>query len=406
MTDEVGELVLSDNYLQTQAISVAGAGGAGLMEEQARFMRVLEKAGHLNRAIEFLPDEEEIAARAARGLGLTRPELAVLLAYSKITLYDQLLDSNLPDDPRMADDLVKYFPKALRRDFRDAIERHRLRREIIATYATNSMVNRVGPTFVTEMTDKTGAGPGDIARAYTVSRDAFALRVLWTSIESLDNKVPAAIQYEMITATQGLMNRTIPWFLINVPQPLDLGAEAANYTPGVEELTASLDRVICEEDRVQLDEQAGRWESQGVPADLARRVASLGILASALDITRIARLCRRDVPDVASVYFELGHRFGMEWLRSRAAKVKTENHWQKQAVSAIIDDLYGLQSDLTARILSDGESHEAAITTWAAARQGPVDRINHLLTELRGVARVDLAMLAVANRQLRGLIAS
>ena len=203
MTDEVGELVLSDNYLQSQAISIVGAGGAGLLEEQARFMRVLEKAGHLNRAIEFLPDEEEIAARAARGLGLTRPELAVLLAYSKITLYDQLLDSNLPDDPRMVDDLVKYFPKALRRDFRDAIERHRLRREIIATYATNSMVNRVGPTFATEMADRTGAGPGDIARAYTVSRDAFALRVLWTGIESLDNKVPAATQYEMITATQG-----------------------------------------------------------------------------------------------------------------------------------------------------------------------------------------------------------
>jgi len=377
-----------------------------LLEEQARFMRVLEKAGHLNRAIEFLPDEEEIAARSARGLGLTRPELAVLLAYSKITLYDQLLASNLPDDPRMVDDLVKYFPKALRRDFRDAIERHRLRREIIATYATNSMVNRVGPTFVTEMTDKTGAGPGDIARAYTVSRDAFALRGLWTGIESLDNKVPAATQYEMIVATQTLMNRTIPWFLIHAPQPLDLGVEAANYTPGVEELTASLDRVMCEEDRAQLNEQAGRWENQGVPADLARRVASLGILASALDITRIARLSRRDVPDAAQVYFELGHRFGMEWLRFRAAKVKTENHWQKQAVSAIIDDLYGLQSDLTARILNDGESHEAAITTWAAARQGPVDRINQLLTELRGVARVDLAMLAVANRQLRGLIAS
>jgi glutamate dehydrogenase len=406
MTDEVGELVLSDNYLQPQAISVAGASGVGGLEEQARFMRVLEKAGHLNRAIEFLPDEEEIAARAGRGLGLTRPELAVLLAYSKITLYDQLLDSNLPDDPRMVDDLVKYFPKALRRDYREAIERHRLRREIIATYATNSMVNRVGPTFVTEMADKTGAGPGDIARAYTVSRDAFALRALWTSIESLDNKVPAAIQYEMIAATQGLMNRTIPWFLINAPQPLDLGAEAANYTPGVEELTASLDNVVCEEDRVQLGEQAGRWESQGVPADLARRVASLGVLASALDITRIARQCRREVPDAAQVYFELGHRFGMEWLRFQASRVKTENHWQKQAVSAIIDDLYGLQTDLTARIFNDGEAHEAAIATWAAARHGPVDRINQLLTELRGVARVDLAMLAVANRQLRGLIAS
>src|SRR4051794_16724584 len=268
MTDEVGELVLSDNYLQPQAISVAGASGVGGLEEQARFMRVLEKAGHLNRAIEFLPDEEEIAARAARGLGLTRPELAVLLAYSKITLYDQLLASNLPDDPRMVDDLVKYFPKALRRDFRDAIERHRLRREIIATYATNSMVNRVGPTFVTEMADKTGAGPGDIARAYTVSRDAFALRGIWTGIEALDTKVPAATQYEMIVATQALMNRTIPWFLINAPQPLDLGAEAANYTPGVEELTANLDRIICEEDRAQVGEQAGRWESQGVPADL------------------------------------------------------------------------------------------------------------------------------------------
>ncbi|UEM21104.1 NAD-glutamate dehydrogenase [Skermanella mucosa] len=406
MTDEVGELVLADNYLQTQAISVAGMGGAESLEGHVRFMRLLEKSGHLNRAIEFLPDDEEISSRTSRGQALTRPELAVLLAYSKITLYDELLGSNLPDDPRMAEDLVKYFPKALRRDFREAIERHRLRREIIATYTTNSMVNRVGPTFLSEMMEKTGMGPGDIARAYTVSRDAFALRTVWTAIEALDNRVPAACQYEMILATQALLHRTVPWFLINAPQPLDLGAEAANYTPGVERLAADLGAVLCEEDMRLLDQRATHWTEQGVPADLARQVASLGILASGLDVTRIARLCRREVPAVALVYFELGHRFGMEWLRCQAVQVKTENHWQKQAVSAIIDDLYGLQSDLTARVLNDGQDHTGAIDAWAASRQGPVERIRQLLTELRGVTRVDLAMLAVANRQLRGLIAS
>ena len=260
MTDEVGELVLSDNYLQTQAISVVSAGGVGLLEEQARFMRVLEKTGHLNRAIEFLPDEEEIAARAARGLGLTRPELAVLLAYSKITLYAQLLESNLPDDPRMADDLVKYFPKALRRDFRDAIERHRLRREIIATYATNSMVNRVGPTFVTEMADKTGAGPGDIARAYTVSRDAFALRVLWTGIESLDNKVPAATQYEMIMATQALDEPDDPL----VP---DQRPPAARPGGGGRQLYAR---------RGGIDGQPGQGGLRGGPGTVGRAGGALG----------------------------------------------------------------------------------------------------------------------------------
>ncbi|EWY40487.1 NAD-glutamate dehydrogenase [Skermanella stibiiresistens SB22] len=406
MTDEVADLVLSDNYLQTQAISVAGMGGADLLEGQVRFMRQLEKSGHLNRPIEFLPDDEEISSRTARGQALTRPELAVLLAYSKITLYDELLASNLPDDPRMAEDLAKYFPKALRRDYRDAIERHRLRREIIATYTTNSMVNRVGPTFVSEMMEKTGMGPGDIARAYTVSRDAFALRGIWTSIEALDNAVPAACQYEMIIATQALLQRTIPWFLINAPQPLDIGVEAAGHTPGVEELAADLDTVLSEEDRVLLAGRTERWVNQGVPEDLARKVASLGTLASALDVNRIARLCRRGVPVVARIYFDLGHRFGMEWLRSQAVGIKTENHWQKQAVNAIIDDLYGLQSDLTARILNDAEDAETAIDTWVAGRQGPVDRIRQLLTELRGVTRVDLAMLAVANRQLRGLIAS
>jgi glutamate dehydrogenase len=405
MTDEVADLVLSDNYLQTEALSIAERSGGDLLESQSRFMRVLERSGHLNRAIEFLPDDEELGGRRSKGQGLTRPELAVLLAYSKITLYQDLLASDVLDDPKLIDDLVKYFPKPLRRDFHEAIERHRLRREIIGTYTTNSMVNRVGPTFVLDMMEKTGMGPGDVARGYTVAREAFALRSLWAGIEGLDNQVPAATQYDMFQETQRLMNRAVAWLLINGHHPLDLTAEAEIYTPGVEALAANLDGVLHEEERAALDERANGWVRQGVPEYLARRVASLPVLAAALDLSRIARQIGYEVPAVASVYFAAGDRFGIEWLRRQAARIKSENHWQRQAVTAIIDDLFAHQTDLSVRVLRDGANPVRAIDDWAASRPGPVERIGQLLQELHSVPRLDLAMLAVANRQLRGLIA-
>ena len=407
MTDEVAGLVLSDNYLQTQALTVARAQGPDLLEAQARFIRALEKAGRLNRAIEYLPDEEELSARLADREGLTRPELAVLLAYAKITLYDDLLASDLPDDPFMADDLIRYFPKPLRKSHGDAIARHRLRREIVATSITNSLVNRTGPTFVKEMMEKTGMGPADVTRAYAIVRDAFGLRGLWTGIESLDTVVPAALQTAMLLETVRLTERAAAWFLASCHQPLDIAKETEAFRPGIEALMGGLDNVLDAEEAARLVARVASYVEQGVPDDLARRVAALPVLAAAPDLVRIAGRTGRDVAAVAAVYFMLGRRFGLEWLRDKAATAKADNHWQKQAIAALVDDLFAHQTALTVRVLeaTDELPAEAPVDGWIALRRPVVERVEQLLSELRTQPHVDLSMLAVANRQLRGLTA-
>ncbi|WP_372399538.1 NAD-glutamate dehydrogenase [Azospirillum sp. HJ39] len=405
MTDEVAGLVLADNYRQTQALTIAEAQGASLLEAQARFIRNLEKTGRLNRAIEYLPTDEELAQRMAERRGLTRPELAVLLAYAKITLYDELLASELPDDPATVEDLLRYFPQPLREGQRDAIFRHRLRREIVATAVTNSLVNRVGPTFVRDMVEKTGLGPADVARAYAIARDVFQLRPLWDAIDALDTVVPAALQTALMLETVHLMDRAVAWFLAHSPHPLDMGGESAAFRPGVEALAAGLDRFLDAEESSRLAARVADAIAQGVPEDLARRIAALPVLAAAPDLVRIAERTGRAVEGVASVYFGLGRRFGLEWLRDRASGAKVDNHWQRQAVAAIVDDLFAHQSALTVRVLESEGDEAAAVDGWIASRSLVVDRVEQLLAELRAQPVVDLAMLAVANRQLRGLIA-
>ncbi|MCH8991984.1 MAG: NAD-glutamate dehydrogenase [Acidobacteria bacterium] len=198
MDDEVGRLVLRSNYQQTQALSVAEAHGVELLDSGRRLMRSLERDIGLDRTIEFLPDEETLDERRKSGIGLTRPELSVLLGYGKMALFDALIDSDLPEDPYLAVDLERYFPEPLRKDFKAAIHRHGLRRQIIATVATNSMVNRVGAAFVNQIAEETEFSADQIARAYTITRDSFRLRPLWEEIEGLDNTAPSATQTAML----------------------------------------------------------------------------------------------------------------------------------------------------------------------------------------------------------------
>ena len=244
MTDEVAELVLRDNYLQTQAISVSESQGAAALDKQKRMMRELERAGRLDRRLEKLPDDEELDERLAAGRGLTRPEIAVLLAYGKLWLYDRLLASSLPDDPERRDDLLLYFPEPLRERFRADLEGHRLRREIIATHVTNSMVNRVGPTFASRLGGETGAAPAEVARAYTIARDAFDLRGVWAKIEALDNRVEAALQIHLIREVGRLVEAATRWFLRHEAVGMGTTARVEEFQPGARALWRALDRVL------------------------------------------------------------------------------------------------------------------------------------------------------------------
>jgi glutamate dehydrogenase len=410
MTEDVGRLVLRHNYLQSQALSVAETLSFTLLDQQTRFMRTLERASKLDRVIEFLPDDEIMRERLTQRIGLTRPELAVLLAYSKMTLYDELLPSDLPDDPRLVEDLIDYFPSALKAEFRPQIEKHRLRREIIATLVTNSLVNRMGSTFVHVIREKTGQPPSAVARAYAITRETFRFRKLWTAIEALDNKVEATVQTQMLIEINRLAEPATSWFLRNGAHPLDVSSLLAEAKPGIAALEACMHGLISDTDREELDQSAAALVEKGVPADLARRVASMSHLVSSLDIVRIATRAGIKVEEAAAVYYRIGTLFYLDWLREGARQLIGDNHWDRLAVFAIIDDLYGHQRDLTSAVLADtkdaGGTRDAdgTIEAWRAKRAVPVQRIDQLFGDLRQVGKVELSMLAVANRALRSVM--
>ena len=405
MTDEVAELVLRHNYQQTQALSVARSHGFRALGRQQRMIRMLERAGLLNRAIEYLPDDEEIADRQNARQGLTQPEIAILLAYAKNTTYQKLLESDLPDDPMLVEDLIRYFPRPMRKAHKDAIERHRLRREIIATVVTNSMINRAGPTFVTEMQDRTGLDASEIARAYTIVRETFGLRPIWQAIEDLDNKVPAAAQTRMFVETGRTVERMTAWFLQNGRHPLDIRAHIDEFRPGVETLRDNLEALMAPEQVTETKERAARFAGPGVPEKLAQAIGRLKALSTACDIVRLAEDANRPVEAVGETYFLLGSRFRLDWLRHHANLVAPESSWYQLALGAIIEDLWGTQGALTGKVLSDGEAGTAAIETWAKGRREAVGRVESIVEELEQHGTVDLAMLTVANRELRSLTA-
>ena len=405
MTDEVGRLVLRDNYEQTQAISITQSLGESVLDEQARFMRALEKQGKLDRAIEGLPDDETIAERHAARQGLTRPEIAIVLAYSKIVLFADLLASDFLDDPLLVHDLADYFPKLLRERFHPAIERHRLRREIIATYVTNNMINRVRPTFVMQMTDETGKSVSDVARAFTIIRESFDLRSIWREIETLDNKLPARVQTEMMIEVGRLLERAVLWLLRSDYEKLDINAYVSEFRPQITALADRLGEVLPSSLTGGLEARAAELVEDGIPAPLARRVASLGVMAAALDIVRLTR-SGRAVGEVAGVYFQVGARFGLDRLRAAGSAIAADTPWQKQAVSALIDDLFTYQSTLASKVIAETDGAADPVDNWLTTRSRYVERVDQTMNDVRAAQSVDLAMLTVAARQLRALVES
>ena len=405
MTDQVAALVLRDNYFQTQSLSIAGRVAPALLDAQHRFIQFLEKAGRLDRAIEFLPPDEVIAERRAKKLGLTAPERAVLLAYSKMWLSDAFVDSNLPEDEWIATALGRYFPQALREAYAGVMPRHPLRREIVATHVVNSMVNRVGSTFVHRLIETTGAHAPEIVRAYLLQREIFGYVPLWQSIEALDNKVPDQIQSEMLIEAGRLTVRATSWFLRSrrLTEPMEQTIE--RFQPGVETLYAELGRLLDAPARSQIDIQAVRWTQAGVSREIAARVAALDTLFAALDIVEVADATTRAVPTVAGVYFKVSSKLGIAWLRDRIGQIPGDSHWQGLAKSSMRDDLAGLARTLAANALAAGATDEPAelVAKWERANRDALDRAARLLGELRAAPAPDLAMLSVGLRELRNL---
>ncbi|HEU0218772.1 MAG TPA: NAD-glutamate dehydrogenase [Stellaceae bacterium] len=403
MTDDVASLVLRDNYLQGEALSVAEAQGAAALDRQARLMRELEKQGRLDRALEFLPDDEEIAVRAAARRGLTRPELSVLLAYAKMSLDHELVQSDLPDAPELAAELIAYFPSALRDRFRAQIAAHPLHREIVATAVANDVVNRGGLTFVHDLQARSGRAAAEIARAYGIVRDAFALPSLWGEIKALDNTVAASVQYEMLLDIGVIIEHAALWLLRQ--GRLDMDRETRRLAPAVAHLAETVADLLPAAERVLYDRRVARLRDAGIPAAVAAGVGGIIFLTTAFEIGDLAERAGQPIDRAARTFYGVGARFALDELRDAARRLPAETSWQKAAVETLIDDFYGLQADLTERILKaapTGDDGAAdAISGWIAGRTAQLAPAEAIAAELRAATSPDLAMLVVAGRQLR-----
>jgi glutamate dehydrogenase len=406
MTDDVAALVLRDNVFQTQSLSVTGRIAPRMLDAHQRFVQFLEKTGRLNRTLEFLPSDEEVAERRAAGKGLTSPERAVLLAYSKIWLYDELLASTLPDDPWVATALERYFPTALRKRYAQYMARHPLKREIIATYVTNSMVNRVGATFIHRILEATGAKPPETVRAYLLNREVFGFVELWKEIEALDNVIDDAVQSAMLIDTRRLIERGASWFLRSRRLTEDMGATIAHFAPQVAALATRLSQLLDAGERERIDAEVADYVAKGVPQTLAMRVVAFDTLYAALDIIEVAGATRRSPEAVAELYFQLSTRLGLPWLREKMTALPADAHWRILAKGAMLDDLSSLQRTITGEALAaakDGVEAGALVAAWEERNRRSIERATQLLAELRAATPVDAAMLSVALRELHNL---
>ncbi len=398
MTDDVAALVLRDNYFQTQALSIAGRQGVALIDQQARFIRFLERIGQLNRGIEYLPTDDQIKERKARGVGLTSPEMAVLLAYSKMWLSDELMASDLPEDPWIGQALERYFPALLRDKYGAYIPRHPLKREIIVTHVLNSMVNRVGSTFVHRLSEATGAKPALVVRAYLATREVFGYVPLWQQIEALDNSVGDAVQAQMINELGRLGTHATTWFLRSRRLAEPMEQVVKRFAPAVDTLRARL------ASEGPTSARAAAWAQAGVPAPIVQDVLCADGLFAALDIAEIADATQRPLAEVSDVHSGLGQRLGLARLRQQIDALPFDSYWQTLAKVALGDDLAGLQRSIAHDVVSHGQGGAAEmLAAWEQRNRDPMERAQRMLAELGDAKGVDLAMVSVALRELRNL---
>ena len=405
MTEEVAELVLRDNELQNQALSNAEAQGHHILESRARLIRDMERKGLLNREIEFLPSEEELAERRAKKQGFTRPELAVILAYSKLALYEEVLESSLPDDAYFESDLLHYFPTPMQKKYTDEINHHQLRREIVATVLTNSMVNRVGSAFFYTMAEDNSVATCDVARAFTVVRDAFHLRPVWCAIEDLTGSVKASVQSELFVEINRFVAHITGWLLRNIPQPIDLSTVMKSFAPGIDELIKLADSIASPALKDAVLTKQKYFINLGVPKDLALRITHLEILASACDIVQVANTAKLPVKTVGEIYFTIGQHLRLGWLRLAADKVVLDSQWDRIAITAIHNDLFDQQRRLTLSVIAMGKpkDSEDAVAKWMEAYRGQAERLLRFISDLESSEVVDFSMLVVALRNVEAI---
>ncbi|MFE4384745.1 NAD-glutamate dehydrogenase [Streptomyces cyaneofuscatus] len=407
MTDEVGALVLRNNYAQNVALSNASAQAPSLLHAQQRFMRRLEKDGALDRALEFLPADRQIRELLSNETGLSQPELAVLIAYTKITTADELISTVLPDDPHLQKLVHAYFPSQLRERFPEAVDGHALRREIITTVLVNDTVNSAGSTFLHRLREETGASIEEIVRAQFTAREIFGLSAVWDAVEALDNQVAADVQTRIRLHSRRLVERGSRWLLGNRPQPVAIAETIAMFRDGVEQVWNELPKLVRGADLDWYHSILDELTSAGVPSELAVRVAGFSSAFPALDIVAIADRTGKDPLEVAEVYYDLADRLRITQLMDRIIDLPRADRWQSMARASIREDLYAAHAALTSDVLSVGDDSatpEERFGAWEEKNAAILARSRSTLEEIQGSDAFDLANLSVAMRTMRTLL--
>ncbi len=403
MTDEVGHLVLANNYLQTQVIAVGQQIAPSMLNTHARFIQHLERTGQMSRRLEFLPDEGGFNERRLAKRGLTPPEVAVLIAYSKIELYQNLLNSDLPDNPDFEELLVEYFPKPLQDKFRPAMKNHALRREIIANQLANEIVNRMGSTFIFRLQEESAIPAADIALNWRIASQVLGVRTLWAQIEALDNKVPAAVQADMMLQVRTLVERATRWMLRNRRPGTAVNEVIAAFQPHVAKLFDSIAKLLPTAERPRIAQREGTLVEKQVPASLAALVARMDELVSVFDIIEAAQETKAALDVVATNYFALGRALQLDWLRTVINALPRDNRWQSLARTALRDDLYRQHRSLLLRALREVKASKGGplqVTQWLAEHDAAVTICNQMFSELQSYDQLDLAMLSAGMREL------
>jgi glutamate dehydrogenase len=398
MTTEVGDLVLDDNKAQTLALAIARRQALPMVNVHARYLNVLEQEGWLSRAQEFLPTDKQLAERQSGGQGLTTPEFAVLLAYTKSANTTEMVGTDLPDDPYLLPELLRYFPTSLRSRFPEQIKQHRLRREIIATQVANQMVNLSGISFDNRMSEDTGASVVDVMRAWVAARDIFGLVELWEMVENLEDLIRFDTQIEMFLEVRRMAERGALWLLRHRRPPIDIAMVVAEFRSGIAALSSSLASSVRGRMREQMFSVEASRLSMGVSEELAERSVVWPLLHTGFDIIDVANRYSHTVAETADAYWQMFEQLDVYWLWEAIGALPRADRWQTQARSALRDDLLVALADLADDALSVGGA-----TQWVAANERVVGRARTMFTEIRRGESFNLTTLSVALRQLRNL---
>jgi glutamate dehydrogenase len=404
MTDQVAALVLADNADQNDLIGTSRANAPSLLPVHADQIKYLAAERGLNRELEALPSEKEIARRLEVGIGLTSPELATLMAHVKLTLKDELLETDLPDQEVFASKLPRYFPSQLQDRCGPAIRSHQLRREIVTTMLVNDLVDTAGISYDYRITQDTGVGPVDAVRTYAATDAIFGIGQLWHSIRAAD--LPIAVSDEMTLDTRRLIDRAGRWLLNYRPQPLAVGAEINRFARKVAALTPRMSEWLRGDDRAIVEKEAAEFVRQGASADLGYKVAAGLYRYSLLDIIDIADIEDREPAEVADTYFALMDRLGTDGLLTAISELPRADRWHSLARLAIRDDIYSSLRSLCFDVLAVAEPDETGeeqIAEWEHTSASRVERARRTLSEIHDSGQKDLATLSVAARQIRSM---